>query len=449
MELASTIRSCIEDYIKGNGYKLQQFATICGINVGTLSAIINGSRLIAVNQLDKITSSMGLNKGHFYEMYSIECFIESTPHWRRIEPFLYQCAELNKLDCIKKVIISVTDDRAYIEELFEVAEDLYNKGMKQAALILYECVAECEKYQHSERLALCQYRIFLINIGHDQKVNRLLISKLEPFIERLDEDYQLDAIKDLANAYWGLHEWDSMRDLACQLEKKSDIAMRQNKKRISETQYPLYVYKTYSNLLIANYHDYSENYKEALRYTDLYEGILEDFGDHNNLIDRKIRDWAKVNKYLYQVMMGVREIIPEYITCIEKDEAEILPALVKVFQSANRHQYDVDDLLIKFEKEISTQFSDAYLRGGYTEQSWYYRRVVLFYEIAVYYFKRHRHESGAKSLLISLELSIFVKDDAATLKCINLYGEFKSHLSKETESRYKALTSLLHQNASL
>lgn len=449
LKLAPTIRTYIENHIRERGYKLQQFSDVTGVNVGTLSAILKGSRPLAMNQLDQITSGMGLEKGYFYEMYGVECFVEAAPHWRRLEPFLYRCAELNKLGCIKKVVYQVTDDRSYISELFEMAENLYSKEMNEAALILYECVAAGEKYQHSERLALCQYRIFLINIGHDQKVNRLVVSKLEPFIERLDEDYQLDAIKDLANAYWGLHEWDRMRDLACQLEKQSDVAMRQTKKLTSKTQYPLYVYKAYSNLLIANYHDCSENYKEALRYTDIYEKIVVTYGIKDNLIDRKIRSFAKLNKYLYQVMMGVREVIPDYINCIEKDEAEILPALVKILQSANRHQYDVDDLLVKFKKEIAIQFNDTYLRGGYTEQSWYYRRVILFYELSVYYFRRHRYDSGSKSLLISLELSIFVKDDAATLKCIDLYGEFKSHLSKEIENQYKTLISLLNPNASL
>lgn len=214
LKLAPTIRTYIENHIRERGYKLQQFSDVTGVNVGTLSAILKGSRPLAMNQLDQITSGMGLEKGYFYEMYSVECFVETAPHWRRLEPFLYRCAELNKLDCIKKVVYQVTDDRSYISELFEMAENLYSKEMNEAALILYECVAEGEKYQHSERLALCQYRIFLINIGHDQKVNRLLVSKFEPFIERLDEDYQLDAIKDLANAYWGLHEWDRMRDLA-------------------------------------------------------------------------------------------------------------------------------------------------------------------------------------------------------------------------------------------
>ncbi|WP_366347040.1 helix-turn-helix transcriptional regulator [Paenibacillus amylolyticus] len=159
MKTMPNIRFYIENHLKNKGYKLQQFSEIADINVGTLSAIIKGTRLISMNQLDQITSAMGLERGYFYDMYGVECFIESAPHWRRLEPFLYRCAELGKLDIIQQVITHVTDDQSYFDELFDVAESLFNKSMNEAALILYECVADSEKYQHSERLALCQYRI--------------------------------------------------------------------------------------------------------------------------------------------------------------------------------------------------------------------------------------------------------------------------------------------------
>ncbi|MDR6720081.1 helix-turn-helix transcriptional regulator [Paenibacillus sp. 2003] len=450
MKKMSNIRSYIENHLKNKGYKLQQFSEIVDINVGTLSAIIKGTRHISMNQLDQITSAMGLEQGYFYDMYGVECFIESAPHWRRLEPFIYRCAELGKLDIIQQVITHVTDDHSYIDELFEVAEDLYNKGMKQAALILYECVSECEKYQHSERLAMCQYRIFLISMGSDQKENRVIISKFEPFIERLDQDYQLDAIKDLANAYWGLHEWNKMKDLSQELERRANLAMKQTKKRVSKSQYPFFVYKAYANLLFSNYCDYAKNYKEALKYTDIYEKIIENeakVADYEVL--HKFREWAKFNKCLYKVMMGRKEVIPEYITYIEHSEEEILPAMVKILQSANRYQYDIDDVLMRFKARIDAKFNDVRSQGRYTVQSWYYRRVVLFYELAYYYFNKKRFELGATSLLISLEISIFVKDDVLISKCVNLYGQFKEHLTNQDHDNYKILIDNIYIEASL
>ncbi|WP_053780081.1 helix-turn-helix domain-containing protein [Paenibacillus xylanivorans] len=447
----SKIRFYIEYHLKDKGYKLQQFSEIADINVGTLSAIIKGTRLISMNQLDQITSAMDLAQGYFYEMYGVECFIESAPHWRRLEPFIYRCAELGKLESIRAVVSQVTDDHSYIDELFEVAEDLYKRGLKQAALILYECVSECEKYQHSERLAMCKYRIFLISMGYDQKENRRIISQFEPFIGRVDQDYQLDAIKDLANAYWGVHEWNKMFDLSQELERRADLSMKQRKKRVTKAQYPFFIYKAYANLLIANYYDYTKNYREALRYTDVYEKIIENQAKHfvDYEVIHKFREWAKFNKCLYNVMMGRKEVIPEYITYIEHSEEEILPAMVKILQSANRYQYDIDEVLIRFKAQIDAKFSDVRSQGRYTVQSWHCRRVVLFYELAFYYFNKKRFELGAVSLLISFELSIFVKDDVLISKCVNLYGQFKEYLSNQVHEKYNILIDDIYIEASL
>ncbi|SCY59136.1 hypothetical protein SAMN05720606_106232 [Paenibacillus polysaccharolyticus] len=231
MEMVSTIRAHIEKYMREQNLKLQHFSDITGINVGTLSAILKGSRPMSMNQLNQITSAMGLKKGHFYESYGVESFIESAPHWRRLEPYLYECAELGKLDCIQQVITHVTDDRSYIEQLFEVAESFFARGLKEAALILYECIADSEKYQHSERLALCQYRIFLLQKTLNKFDNLKAAIKFEPYIDKLNEEVQLDAIKDLANIYASISLWDKVLELAQELERRVNFQIKfQNEK---------------------------------------------------------------------------------------------------------------------------------------------------------------------------------------------------------------------------
>lgn len=56
-----------------------------------------------------------------------------------------------------------------------------------------------ERYKHSERLAVCQYRIFTIQVGDDQSRNVRAVAVFEAFVERLDEIEQLNVLKDLAN----------------------------------------------------------------------------------------------------------------------------------------------------------------------------------------------------------------------------------------------------------
>lgn len=215
-----TIRAELADYLKKNGITINQFAEVSKVNSGTISNIINGNRYIAMQQLDRITKGMGLEEGGFYDMYVEECFIHSNPNWRRLRPFLYRCAELDKLECISRVIGIMMDSLSYTPSLFDTAEDFFVQGKYDAAALLYRSVAESEKYQHSERLAFCQYRLFTIALGGDQDLNLRAAVQFEGFVNRLDEVDQLDALKALANTYSALRYWDKVMLIAIEIEKK-------------------------------------------------------------------------------------------------------------------------------------------------------------------------------------------------------------------------------------
>ncbi|UOK63307.1 helix-turn-helix domain-containing protein [Paenibacillus sp. OVF10] len=87
MKSVATIRDYLADYLKTNHMTLNQFSEISGINSGTLSGTLNGLRPIGVQQLDRLTAGMGLTEGYFYELYIHECFVHTSPDWRRLGPF--------------------------------------------------------------------------------------------------------------------------------------------------------------------------------------------------------------------------------------------------------------------------------------------------------------------------------------------------------------------------
>lgn len=445
LKLAPTIRTYIENHIRERGYKLQQFSDVTGVNVGTLSAILKGSRPLAMNQLDQITSGMGLEKGYFYEMYSVECFVEAAPHWRRLEPFLYRCAELNKLGCIKKVVYQVTDDRSYISQLFEMAENLYSKEMNEAALILYECVAAGEKYHHSERLALCQYRIFLLHKTISKFDNLAAAVQLEPYIEKLDEEIQLDAVKDLANVYNTIHHWDKVYELAEELERKVDFQLelqsrrRKNKKRIAF--YPIFTYKAYANLLKASVCEVRKEYVKALEYTDVYVNVIEVSNpteEEQELIER-FKGWAEGNRYLYHLMNGNHEVIEPYLNYLDANPHEILIAFVNIVQAANQHSLDIDYALDRFDPYIKQFNTDMHLKGAYNMQMLNHRYIHFYYELAKYRLNQQRYATGIETLLTSLELSSSSNDDLMSIKSIDLYGKFRRHVTNQQEEQYNRL----------
>jgi transcriptional regulator with XRE-family HTH domain len=182
-----TITAEFEDYLKQYDMTLAQFAEYSGVHQSTLSNWITQHRPVSVKQLDRITLTMGLPEGHLYDLYIENYIIERSPNMRRIEPLIYRCAELDKLDAIRRMVGHIMDNLLYSPRLFDIAEALLAQGRHAAALPLYENVAEVEKYQHSERLALCQYRIFTIQIGDDQSLNLKAATLFEPFVERMDE----------------------------------------------------------------------------------------------------------------------------------------------------------------------------------------------------------------------------------------------------------------------
>lgn len=446
MESVRKVRVHIEKYMREKNLRLQHFSDITRINVGTLSAILKGGRPMSMNQLDQITSGMGLEKGYFYESYGVESFIESAPHWRRLEPYLYGCAELNKLDYIQQVIIHVTDDRSYIEELFGVAESFFTKGFSEAGLILYECVADSEKYQHSERLALCQYRIFLLHKTLSKFDNLNAAVKFEPYIDKLDEEVQLDAIKDLANVYGTINLWDKVFELAEELDRRVDFQIhlqsirRERKPRISF--YPIFTYKAYANLLKANVSEERKQYIQALEYTDVYVNVMDEVEnptkEERELIER-FKGWAEGNRYLYTILSGDFEVLNAYLDYLDANPKEILTAFPYIIQAANQYSYDINCSLDRFQNYINEIRTEKYLKGTYNEQALNFRYIRLFYELAKYRLNQKEFKCGIEFLITSLQRSASSSDDMMCIKCIDLYGKYRSHASKTQEEQYTIL----------
>ncbi|WFA83783.1 hypothetical protein [Paenibacillus amylolyticus] len=446
MESVPTIKIHIEKYMRENDLKLQHFSDITGINVGTLSAILKGSRPMSMNQLNQITFVVGLEKGYFYKSYGVESFIESAPHWRRLEPYLYECAELSKLDCIQQVITHVTDDRSYIEELFEVAEGFFARGLNEAALILYECVADSEKYQHSERLALCQYRIFLLNKTLNKFDNLNAAVKFEPYIDKLNEEVQLDAIKDLANIYASISLWDKVLELAQELERRVNFQIKfQNKKhktKGSKSFYPLFVYNAYANLLQANVSEERKQYVQALRYIDIYENILDEIKsptkEEQDLI-KLLMGWAKGNRYLYTLFLGGFEILDVYLDYLDANPKEILTAFVYIVKCANQYSYNINYALDRFHNYLDKNRLVNYVLGTNNLHDLNFSYTHLFYELAKYNLNQNQIQQGIEHLITSFERSVSSNDDMMCIKCIDLYGKYRNHASKTQEEQYTKL----------
>ncbi|MFF2019628.1 helix-turn-helix domain-containing protein [Paenibacillus sp. NPDC058177] len=449
MEAAATILTELEHYLRREALTLAQFAERTGLHSGTLSNIIHARRPIAMQQLDRITSAMGKPDGYFYEMYIHDYIIEGSADWRRIGPLLQRCAELDKLGAIKNIVQHIMDNLMYSPLLFEAAEALFAQGYLVAAALLYENVAAGEKLQHSERLALCQYRLFAIRLGDNQDENLRAANQFEPYIERLEEADQLDALKHLADIYASLHRWDKVMELAELMGHKADILYHHFRKdSVTKTPTrPIIYYILYANLLGSLVCDERGDYEQALQYASLYSDVSwakSPVNEEESRVIEQFKEWATANSYLYRLMAGQVDVLPDYIKYVEVRENEIFQALFKIMQAANRFLFDVDAILLQFTDNLSYKEQHSRL-GKYTQQLTGDKYTRFLTELAIYYLRKNNLEAGFEYLMGSLESSVRTRSNDSIVRCVGLFEKYRAAASVEQQEAYAGLIGEMHR----
>lgn len=448
MEPVPKVSQQLKDYLSGAEVTLKQFSDICGINAGTLSAMLSGQRQISMHNLDLLTRGMELAEGSLYEVYLEDCLLGSSLDWRRMGPFILRCAELDKLDCLERLVHALADHLAYIPLLFDTAELLWNEGKLGAAAVLYLCVAQCEKYQHSERLALCRYRLFTMELGNDQESNLRAAAWFEEYVERLDEYYQLAAVKDLADVYASLHRWDRVQFLAEKLEHKSSIQYRHRLKRKhgenveDRSSREQLFYLLYAYLLMANVCDAHQEYERALQYVNLYSNVellgIGELDEAEQQVVEQFHQWGKGNACLYRLMSGQIEVLANYAEYIEHHAEERLPAMYRILQAANQFGLNVDHLLERYGTNLLFEERSSSL-GNYNAQIVANQYIRYAWELSLYHLGAGRYESGFRHLLEGLELAIRYSHESMLIQCVRLFEQYRQEAAESRREQYKNL----------
>ncbi|MEK3682182.1 helix-turn-helix domain-containing protein [Paenibacillus sp. FSL R10-2736] len=445
MEPAATIRDQLVDYLSKHELSINQFAIRSGINSGTLSRIINGHQPIAMSHLELITAGMGVREDYFYSLYVDECFYHSAPTWRRLRPFIVKCAELGRMDCIELLVHNLLDNLTYVPMLFEVAEGLFQQGHWPGAALLYENVSASEKYQYSERLAMCQYRLFQIALGDDQSTNLRAATLFESYIPRLDEADQLDALKQLVVVYYSLRQWKKVDELAQELLRLATIQYdylgHSKRTNVPEKKaiYPVYYYILYSHLMRSCACVEWEDYDNALNLIKLYidgSWIREDSEETRKIL-AQFKEWGQANTYLYRLLAGQQEVIPEYVEYISTQSNEIFMALYRIIQSANRYLWNVDHVLDRFSNYVLNK-TDLKELGTHNPQVIADQYARFLIELATYYLDNNR-SGGVKLILLSLESSTKINSESIVMKCVDLFEQHRHEAEKEEKEQYKLL----------
>lgn len=443
MEATATIRDQLASYLSEQGMSINQFADRSGINSGTLSRIVKGHQPIAMSHLELITKEIGEVEDRFFSLYVDECFYHSAPTWRRLRPFMIRCAELGRMDCIERMVQILLDNLSNVPTLFDVAEGLFEHGQWKAAAILYENVSASEKYQYSERLAVCQYRLFRIALGDDQSENLRAATLFEPYVPRLDEADQLDALRHLMIAYYSLRHWHKVDQLAQELLRLAkiqyDLQYRSergnaNKKRSVK---PLCYYILYAYLMRSGACVEWGDYNSALKLVDLsMDGLcIQEENEEVQQVLAQFKEWGKANKYLIRMLEGQQDVIMEYVEYISTQPSEIFMAVYRIIQSANRYNWDVDHVLERFSDYVAyrTDLNDFGTHNQQVITDQYTRFLV---ELAAYYLHNRRKE-GIQLILLSLESAAKINCESIMMKCVDLFERYRHEASEEEKCQYQ------------
>lgn len=411
---------------------ISKFSQLSAINTGTLSRIVKGVAPVSLRQLQGITSGMGLPEDSFFKEYIEECFTSSS-NLRRIRPFMIRCAELDRLDCIEEVVGRLLENRQYNAVLFEIAEQLFQQDKLMAAGLIYRQVAESERYQHSERLALCRYRLFNLQLGENLEEKLVAATQFEPYVNRLPEMEQLEALKQLMHIFGMVHKWFKVEALAVQLQQlaSSLYHLQGESRRIEESSnqaaQPLYYYILYGYLARATVHEHEGDYNKALEFVSLYANGERWIREKDEIAERIIaqfNEWANINSLLYRLMSGEVEVIEEYISCVAAHEDEIFIAMCHIIQAANRYEINIDDILEKYSSYIPYEAEDI-IAGAYRQDIIKEAHARFYKDLAVYFFNQKQNLTKAlEHLLASLELSIKINSEKNILVCFYLASSF-------------------------
>ncbi|WP_379163294.1 transcriptional regulator [Paenibacillus sp. sgz5001063] len=450
MNHATTIRTELESFIEREALSFSQLGKLAGLNAGTVSSIMKGNRIMGVDQLDRMTAVLGLPKGHFYEQYIQECMVEAVPNWRRVRPFLYRCAELDKLDCIKRILPLLLDNLTYSPLLFETAEEFFSEGRHAAAALLYESVALSERRQHSERLAFCQYRLFTLRLSDDQEDNLQSALQFEPFVDRLDEIDQLDALRDLANTYRSLRRWDKVERIAQEMERLAHIQLftplqpaKARHEQRKKPKKPMFVYLAFSYLLQGNVCNARGDYEQEMQFTYAYQDLSwVKETDEDTLHWLKLyKGWAQANTCVSKLMNGDESMLADYVEYIEQNKDELLVGLLNITTAANLFDLNVDNILDYFDSEIKSymQIKHQGAVGVYTKQVVSEQHARFLYGVAQYYLRKELYQKGFDYLLASLSTSSLINNETRILACVRLFEKYRTLASHEIQNKYQNL----------
>lgn len=453
IDVSLSLSTLIEQELDMQNLSLQELAKLTGINRGVLSACFTRipPKSLSIKQLDTITKELGKQEDWLYDLYLEECFSEKV-HWKQLKPFLLRCVDLNRNDLIDKMLSHLMESPLHIQDVFVLAESLYSEGKWKESLPFYRCVCENEIKQHSIRMAISQYRLFRTRIGTDLKENHEAAIQFSAFRQRLPENFQLDALLQLANVHFTLQNWEEVIGYANELQVLTDIILhqrnnqqRKNKKAepfITERHFVFYYGQAY--LLQGNALEWMGEYEKSLAFIQGYEDLsgFQDLGYIGQIEVTKFKRFAEANLLNVNMLMGNFNFLNQFILFLDQYPNEWLPCFLTIVMAANQYEQNIDEAIDHYDQHLKKILHDYNnINHGHYQQTFSLQRAAkLCYQMAIYYYRENVIEDGVKWLLQAFRYSIRSNDQVLTLQCVAYFEQFRKYaLSKSVVTEYELI----------
>jgi len=442
MDNLVTLRTELEQEIARQGYSLSSFSKASGINRGILSATLNGNppKPMSINQLDRMSITLGKPEGWLYEQFIEESFSEhGKANWRRIRPLLLRCMEIRRNDLIERTLYLLMEDPNHVGHVFELAEEQVQAGATVETVPFYKCVIENERNYQSERLAVSQYRVFRASLGHNIEENLKAALAFEPFRHRLPEHLKLDALLKLANIHYTVQDWKVSIKFGAELVELSSAIYKNSQKRKVQSMIPLLIrplvrYFGHGHLVQFTAYEHMEMYEEARRHLKEFSDLswFQGMDSEGEKQARLFKYYAQFNELNLELLSGNISILPKYLNLIEKHPEEVLPCLFIIIKSANKHHYDIDYLLEKYDHILYPQDLLQAIHELQPEHNPHLdvpvdisRYINIYYQLALYQCNKKRYDQRLERVLLALESSVEKYNRGRIMDCLNLFKKLR------------------------
>lgn len=443
------ISNILKHHLQDHKLSTRVLAKQAKISFISLKMILYG-RLPTMNQLDNLTTAMGLEIGSLYPLY--ECQLRSCrASWQQTSCYLIHCAKHNLQNHFRNGIKHCYSMKHASLRLFHLAERLYGMSLFTSADIIYQQLIEASSnegepflFVSREVVAMCHFRTFQQicgkQFGHAPSALRFI-----PFRNSLPIEYALEGLLLLSQNLIAQERYESAEQYADEL---CHLAYQiYTEKRIKwfnttvKTIRPLLVYYGQAFLLKGIACEmrglYSESKYWIMKYTDL--SWFEDKSENREQALQRFRINARGNMMSVNIKCGDQKVIEDYVKFLKEYPNQIIDGLITLLSAANEFHYSIDDILEQFAEEIKSfhirvEF-DHSQRGLFTCQ----RYVQFHYHYAKYWFDRGELEIGIEHTLTSLHYAKGMKSNRVFVQSMSLFEKYRANATTTQQHCYEEL----------